>query len=236
MSAEEVAKAQEPAPTWTVNQVTWSPGAALLGVVSALLAAIMLGLPAELLNTAPAGEDYSTGAAIFSQGAQVLAFLVIPLIVATLAGGTIMDGLWRLGVRPPQLSPWKWMAAAVGAYLVLINFYSLLITPPEQDDIASLFGPVWVQVLLVVLAAAISEELLFRGMLFGGLREGLPVWAAALISGLIFGALHSVTGPTTIPPLTVFGIILALLYAKTGSILPCIGLHALNNSVALLLQ
>ena len=38
------------------------------------------------------------------------------------------------------------------------------------------------------------------------------------------------------PPLIVFGFLLALLYEKTGSIVPGILLHMLNNSVALLGQ
>ena len=39
-----------------------------------------------------------------------------------------------------------------------------------------------------------------------------------------------------VPPLIAFGVILALLYEKTGSIVPGILLHMLNNSVALLGQ
>ena len=38
------------------------------------------------------------------------------------------------------------------------------------------------------------------------------------------------------PPLIVFGFVLCLLYEKTGSIVPGILLHMLNNSVALLAQ
>jgi membrane protease YdiL (CAAX protease family) len=33
-------------------------------------------------------------------------------------------------------------------------------------------------------------------------------------------------------PLAAFGVALCLLYAKTGSLYPCIGLHCANNSVA----
>jgi uncharacterized protein len=73
-------------------------------------------------------------------------------------------------------------------------------------------------------------------MLFGGLREKLPRLGAALISGLIFGGLHATTGVTAVPPLIVFGVLLALLYEKTGSIVPGILLHMLNNAVALLGQ
>jgi membrane protease YdiL (CAAX protease family) len=64
----------------------------------------------------------------------------------------------------------------------------------------------------------------------------MPAIAAALVSGLIFGGLHATTGITAVPPLMIFGFILALLYEKTGSIWPCILLHMLNNSVALLGQ
>jgi membrane protease YdiL (CAAX protease family) len=73
-------------------------------------------------------------------------------------------------------------------------------------------------------------------MLFGGLRERLPKIPAALIGGLIFGGLHALTGISAVPPLIVFGFILCLLYEKTGSIVPGIILHMLNNSVALLGQ
>jgi len=87
-----------------------------------------------------------------------------------------------------------------------------------------------------VIAAPVSEEVCFRGMLFGGLRTRMPRIAAALLSGLIFGALHALTGISAVPPLIFFGFVLALLYEKTGSIVPGILLHMLNNSIALIGQ
>ena len=44
------------------------------------------------------------------------------------------------------------------------------------------------------------------------------------------------TGISVVPPLIAFGFVLAVVYEKTGSIVPCILLHMLNNSVALLGQ
>jgi membrane protease YdiL (CAAX protease family) len=128
------------------------------------------------------------------------------------------------------------MAAAVGAYLLFAILYVAFLGEPKQKDIAEGFGAVPIQVLLIVIAAPVSEEVCFRGMLFGGLRERMPRVAAALLSGAIFGALHALTGVSAVPPLIAFGFILALLYEKTGSIVPCILLHMLNNSVALLGQ
>jgi membrane protease YdiL (CAAX protease family) len=73
-------------------------------------------------------------------------------------------------------------------------------------------------------------------MLYGGLRTKLPIVPAALIGGLVFGGLHALTGITAVPPLIAFGFLLCLLYEKTGSVVPGIVLHMLNNSVALLGQ
>lgn len=142
----------------------------------------------------------------------------------------------RLGVRRFKPKAIIWMVAAVFVYLTFAALYSLLITTPKQEDIADSFGPVWVQVLLIVVLAATTEELCFRGMLFGGLSKGMPVWAAIVLSGAIFGGLHVVTGVTAVPPLMVFGMVLAFLYDRTGSIVPGMILHALNNSLALLGQ
>ena len=90
-------------------------------------------------------------------------------------------------------------------------------------------------VFVIAVVAPISEEIFFRGMLFGGLRRRLPTIAAAAISAAVFGALHAPTGPTAVPPLIAFGFVLALLYERSGSLGPAIVLHAINNSLALAL-
>ena len=105
---------------------------------------------------------------------------------------------------------------------------------PEQDDIADFFGPIGFQILLIVFAASISEEICFRGMLYGGLRTDMGPIPAAVISGIIFGGLHALTGLSAVPVLIALGITLALLFEQTGSIVPGIILHSVNNSLALL--
>ncbi len=202
----------------------------------ALGTGIVLGIPAVVIDN-PANGNLSNAANAVVQLATALGFLLVPIAIATRWGATsVGQALRRLGVRSFRPGALKWMAAAVGAYLVLSAVYVALFGAPEQKDIAESFGAVPVQVLLIVIAAPISEEVCFRGMLFGGLRERMPRLAAALISGLIFGGLHALTGISAVPPLIAFGFILALLYEKTGSIVPGIILHMLNNSVALLGQ
>jgi uncharacterized protein len=214
----------------------WGPGAAVLGVVLALGAGIVMSIPAALIGHKPNG-DLTTFGNVGVQLATALGFLLVPMAIASWRGAaSIGEVLQRLGVRRFERSALKWMAAAVGAYFLFAIFYSLVITEPKQEDIAEGFGAIPVQILLIVIAAPISEEVCFRGMLYGGLREKLPRLGAALISGLIFGALHAFTGVTAVPPLIVFGFLLSLLYERTGSIVPGILLHMLNNSVALLGQ
>jgi membrane protease YdiL (CAAX protease family) len=208
----------------------------VLGVVLALGTGIVLGIPAAVIGQGADGE-LTTFGNVGLQIATAIGFLLVPMAIAAQRGAaTIGEVLRRLGVRGFQPSAFKWMAAAIGAYLLFAFAYALLIVEPEQEDIAEAFGSVPVQVLLIVIAAPISEEICFRGMLYGGLREKLPRVGAALIAGLLFGGLHALTGVTAVPPLIAFGFVLCLLYEKTGSIVPGILLHMLNNSVALLGQ
>src|ERR1700761_5246974 len=233
LTADPVAEAPRLPPS-KFPYANWGPGTALLGVVLALGVGIMLGVPAAIAGQ-KANGDLTTFGNVGTQLATALGFLLVPRALAAQQGAKGMgEILRRLGLRPFRPSAFGWMAAAIAAYLFFATVYSLLIVEPKQKDIAEGFGAVPVQVLLIVIAAPISEEMCFRGMLFGGLRERLPKIPAAIICGLVFGGLHAFTGLTAVPPLIVFGFLLCLLYEKTGSIVPGIMLHMLNNSVALL--
>ncbi|MGE5280872.1 MAG: lysostaphin resistance A-like protein [Chloroflexota bacterium] len=214
---------------------TWGPWTAVIGVLIALATGLVLSVPAVVADH-PSGGELSDAANAAVQLATALGFLLVPVAIAAAGGTSVRDALPRLGLRRFRPSAIKWMSAAVGAYLLFSFSYIALIGPPHQKDIAEGFGAVPVQILLIVIAAPISEEVCFRGMLFGGLRTRLPRAAAALLSGLIFGGLHATTGVSAVPPLIFFGFVLALLYERTGSIVPGILLHMLNNSVALLGQ
>ncbi len=213
----------------------WGPGAAVLGVVLALGTGIVMGIPFAVIGQEDG--ELTTFGNVGLQIATAIGFLLVPMAIAAQRGAVgLGEILSRLGVRSFDRSAFKWMAATVGAYLLFVFLYVALVVEPEQEDIAEAFGTLPVQILLIAIAAPISEEICFRGMLFGGLREKLPRLGAALIASLVFGALHALTGVTAVPPLIAFGFALCLLYEKTGSIVPGILLHMLNNSVALLGQ
>jgi membrane protease YdiL (CAAX protease family) len=223
----------------------WGPWLAVLGVVLAIGTAIVLSVPIAIVDQlgefaadgSESSDDLSATALALAQFAQELCFLLVPFAIAASKGSTVVAAVRQLGlVAFRKLNALKWMGAAVGLYLLFVMAYVALIGEPEQDDFSDDLGPLWVQIALIAIAAPIAEEVCFRGMLFGGLRERLPMWAAGLISGALFGLLHVTTGISVVPPLIAFGFLLALVYEKTGSIVPCILLHLLNNSVALLAQ
>ena len=200
----------------------------------ALGTGIVLSVPVLIAAHPSAGKDLSDGASALVQFATALGFLLVPFAIAAGKGATVREAAAQLGLRRFQPSALHWMLAAIGAYLLFAIAYTAIFGSPEQEDVAEAFGAVPMQVLLIVVAAPISEEVCFRGMLFGGLRERFPRLVAALISGVDLRrpACHHRHQRRAV--LAAFGFILALLYEKTGSIVPGILLHMLNNSIALL--
>ena len=110
----------------------------------------------------------------------------------------------------------------------------------ENDDLPQELGAddsstaLFFVAILVCVAAPIAEELFFRGFCFTALRRWIGVAGGAIATGVIFGGIHAGSAePVFLVPLGVFGALLCVLYHRTGSIVPCMVLHALNNSLAL---
>lgn len=86
--------------------------------------------------------------------------------------------------------------------------------------------------LILMLAVGLSEELSDRGYLFQTVGERAPIWAAVLISGLIFGLLHLGNGGFSFGFLfSAVGVtaIFVVLRLLTGSLWFPIGYHASWN-------
>jgi sodium transport system permease protein len=91
-------------------------------------------------------------------------------------------------------------------------------------------------ILIVILVVqAVLEEFYFRGYLFGALRKQLSAAATIAISALLFGLLHVVLGGPLgwerLLPSTLLGLVLGWVRSTSGSVLPCILLHASHNAI-----
>ena len=198
-------------------------------VVTSLLGAIVISASGADPDKTPAWVDI-TSTVILQVGLIGGALLAARLIMPVHA--------WQFGLRP---TPWKsaavWTVVALVAFLTFAVLWATLIDKPEQttaEDLGvdeSQLALIGAGVLFVV-TAPIAEELFFRGFFYGSLRSGLPVVPAALINGLVFGLIHVGSGFSAVPALILFGVILCLLREKTGSLYPCIALHAANNTFA----
>jgi hypothetical protein len=82
-----------------------------------------------------------------------------------------------------------------------------------------------------VVWAPIFEELAFRGLLYPTLRLRLPPWPAALLSAALFGVAHGY-GLQGFAAVTWSGMIWALGYERTRSLLPGMLAHAASNLLA----
>jgi membrane protease YdiL (CAAX protease family) len=126
------------------------------------------------------------------------------------------------------------------AFFVFSGIWAAALSIEENDDLPQELGAddsttalVFVA-LLVCVAAPIAEELFFRGFCFTALRRWIGWVGGAIATGAIFGAIHAGSADAVfLVPLAVLGALLCVLYHKTGSLLPCMVLHAFNNALAL---
>lgn len=102
--------------------------------------------------------------------------------------------------------------------------------------VASAQNPAWVTALLFLVAAVFAplfEEVFFRGVLLNALwaRTGSK-WVGIIGSALVFSVLHPQLYLGWIA-VFVIGVMLGALFVERRSLLPCIWMHALNNTLAL---
>lgn len=88
----------------------------------------------------------------------------------------------------------------------------------------------------VSLTAGICEELLYRGFLAWFLATWMPLWAALLVSGVLFGLAHLYQGVTGVLKTGLIGIVFGGITLLTGSIIWAMILHtavdAINGQLA----
>lgn len=224
----ELPEGADPYPRWP----WWY---ALAGLAVGFVGSNILATPVFLLSG-------SSDGGLSPVGALLSTLILDGALVATAVGFawlTARPRAWHFGLRPARLWPAVgWAALGYLAYIVFVVVYGLVVGTPDQqstpEDVGAndgTFGLVNAGLLFVVIAP-IGEEIFFRGFLYRALRGSLPVWAAVVLAGGIFGSIHVVTGVEAVPVLAALGMVLCLVYERTGSLYPAIGLHALNNTFA----
>lgn len=140
----------------------------------------------------------------------------------------------RLGVRSLTEVPLRMLLVCVplvlSAMFVLNAFNEWLALPNwGAEAFEGMSRNAW-GLLSIVVAAPVVEELLFRGGVMNSLRRaGYGARATIVWSALIFGVFH--LNPAQIPFAFLLGLLLGWLYHRTGSLLPGLLCHFINNAL-----
>jgi membrane protease YdiL (CAAX protease family) len=213
--------------------VCWEGGDVALVVVGYLLAATLMarasGPAAPLLDRLVANVVLSLGAALGTTA-------WLSARGATWSEMGLGLGHWREDFRTAVGG----LALVVFPLLALAGMLNVLVRyrHPVVDLLAGQRDGFTVAVVVVsaIVAAPVAEELFFRRVLQGWLEKQLAgdELAPVLVSSLAFAAAHAGQGLAYVP-LFPLGLVLGTIAQRTGSIVPCILLHALFNAVSVVL-
>lgn len=220
------------APRWPA----WYAGVGFLVALVATQIAVVILLVATG-NTDSTDDTTFTAAATFLQG---VIFVGTAILFASFAGKPHAS---QFGLRPAKFWPTvKWAAIGLVSFYVLAALYGAIVQPDTEQTVAQDLGAdqgTLGQIaagFMIICIAPIAEEFFFRGFFYRALRSRYSILAAALIDGLLFGAIHwdfsSASNLLIVPPLAALGFMFCLVYERTGTLYPVIALHALNNAIA----
>ena len=138
--------------------------------------------------------------------------LSLVLALITFSAGSFLLSFYGLSLVAPQF---------VEKILVNLQLSSSQTQLPELHR--------FLTVLTLVVVAPVTEELIFRGVLLQRWAEKWGIRTALMASSLLFGLCHA-----NVLGLSVFGLIMGVLYVQTRTLLVPIACHALNNFLVLL--
>src|SRR3954452_3726621 len=168
--------------------------------------------------------------------------LLLVIVLAVASRGAERLGGATLGIRRTSLGPaFGWGAALLFCSFAVNALLALLLggdggsggTRHDHVDHLAL-GKAVLVTLGVAVTAPLAEEIAFRGYLFPALTRWRGPWLGAAVTALLFGAAHFAALPA--PMLlgaAAFGFGLCLLFWFTGSLLPGVLVHSVNNAIVL---
>ena len=141
-------------------------------------------------------------------------------------------------------SPLYWLGMAllifIGIFIANIIFSHIL--PQKKtpfDDLLQSGLQVRIAIaLLASFSAPLVEEIVYRGVLFGGLRKRFSAVTTVIVVTLLFAGIHvpQYWGAwASIAGLMLLSLVLTVVRATSKTLLPCIVIHFINNAVASLI-
>jgi membrane protease YdiL (CAAX protease family) len=170
--------------------------------------------------------------------------------VNILAFGFTVGLAWVMD-RQPLRQLWSFRPIPAAALLaIVIATLGAIVLYSEIDNLVRTVLPVpeWMEkffegfaqaaehplagVVLLVVVAPITEELLFRGIILNGLLTRFRAPTAILVSTVLFMLVH--LNPWQFAAAAGLGIMAGWLYVRTRSLMPCLSVHVIQNGMVCL--
>ena len=204
-----------------------------LALLLTVILAACIQVPLQISGLAPADLPKR----MLDPSDSVVFFSAIGVMFASLLGGLALAARWVQGKRFGDIvGAWSWRVFGLGAAawlaVLLVGIgLDVLLAPGGFRISATAETPALALLALVAIIPQIfAEEFIFRGWLTQGLflalRRPMPT---AVLSGLLFGAMHIPNGVPQAVSATVFGVLLALIAIRLGGIAFSTGIHLVNN-------
>lgn len=116
--------------------------------------------------------------------------------------------------------------------MMVLNYFNASLQLPNvmEEQFLAMTDTIW-GFFAIAVFGPVMEEVIFRRIMIDEFRKSTKrTWLAILISSLLFGLVHM--NPAQIPFAFAAGIFFGWMYVQTGSILPSIVGHIVNNSFA----
>jgi membrane protease YdiL (CAAX protease family) len=196
------------------------------------------------------GEDHHSMIAMIAVSGSNLIFIAgAPVVV----GPGWRKGLQRIGLNGPDFARQARIGIRVALlaspWVYAVNLTANLVFHANPHEVMQMLNKgldtfsMSLAVIGAVILAPAAEEILFRGILLGGLihktsfkpadQRRRLVQAANIITSLFFGALHMSAWPAPIG-IFVLSLVLGKTYIVTGRLWPCIIAHSVFNFTGVL--
>lgn len=189
------------------------------------------------------GEGYQATLQAASTGGNAILTALVSAFSSVITFIIFLKTKWTPLTRGYLLSkPWGtllWVALfSLGTIIPLSFLYEQLgieMDENTQQIITSMMKEPWGYVAVGILAP-LAEEVVFRGAILRtllGIMSKKNHWVAIMISAAIFGVVHA--NLAQFINALLMGLLLGWMYYRTGSLVPGILLHWINNTMAYVL-
>ena len=224
----------DPFPRWPLKYGAYG---FVIGIGAGIASLIVLAGPLAIVSLVPWGWEVDIDDSLPVLELVATFFQDIGWVIGAvmLAAKIAPPKAWHFGFRRARIGAAAgWSAVAIASYIALALIYTALIDPESADpiDTGERYGTLIGSVFIIVVVAPLCEEIFFRGFLYRIMRGRIGLWPALVINGSLFGSVHLTSGgPLAVALIAPLGFLLCLVYERSGSLYPCIALHALNNAL-----